>query len=236
MFQRDDGDTISRIGLPIMNMKLALLVDFDGTVTERDLASTLLDTFAVEEWRRFQPMLDAGLISVRECRSLEYSCLPSKEEELTRFAVERSVIRPGFGELVRHCMDEDIPIAIVSGGLGFYIRSVLSHNGLPEIPFFSARADFTVGDKIRMDYSECPAVCDIVGACKCFHARKYADLGFKVVLIGDGSSDICVAEKADYIFARRKLKSHCEVRGIPRFPFDDFHSVLTWLNGMHEPS
>ena len=76
----------------------------------------------------------------------------------------------------------------------------------------------------------------MVGACKCFHAREYADLGFKVVLIGDGSSDMCVAKEADYIFARRKLQSHCEALGVPFFPFDDFRTVLTWLKEMCETS
>jgi 2,3-diketo-5-methylthio-1-phosphopentane phosphatase len=236
LFQKDEGDTIGHIRPSIMNMKLALLVDFDGTVTEKDLAGILLNAFAVEDWRRFQPMLDAGLISFRECSSLEYSCLPNKEEELTQFALELTVIRPGFKELVKHCKEEEIPLIIVSGGLGFYIQAVLSHNGLSEIPVFSAKADFTVGDRVRMDFSGCPAVCDMVGACKCFHAQKYADLGFKVVLIGDGSSDTCVVKEADYVFARRKLQSHCEAREIPFVPFNDFHTVLTWLKGLYEAS
>lgn len=34
-------------------MKLALLVDFDGTVTEKDVGVMLLEAFATEEWRRF---------------------------------------------------------------------------------------------------------------------------------------------------------------------------------------
>jgi 2,3-diketo-5-methylthio-1-phosphopentane phosphatase len=210
-------------------MKLALLVDFDGTITEEDVAGILLDAFALEDWRRYEPMLEAGLINGREAHVLDYTSLPSKEEELTRFAVERAAIRPGFEELVSYCREAGIPMTVASGGLGFYIRAVLSQHRLSELPMYSAEADFTAGKTIRVSYDGAAATCDMVGACKCFHVHKYASLGYKVALIGDGISDTCAAGRADYVFARRGLQAHCEAQGIPFFPFTDFHDVLAQL-------
>ena len=215
-----------------MSMKLALLVDFDGTVTEKDVATMLLEAFALEDWHPFASMRDAGLITGKECLIRQFACLPSREEELTRFATERAVVRPGFSDLVSYCREEGLPLALVSGGLGFYIQAVLSRHGIFGIPAFSGRADFTTGDRIGMDYDGCPAVCDMMGACKCFHVHRYAALDYKTVLIGDGSTDMCAAERADYVFARSKLQTHCEAQGIPFFPFSDFHDVLSTLRAL----
>ena len=215
---------------PASSTKLALLIDFDGTVTERDMGVALLEAFALEDWKRFEKMREAGLIVGRECLASEFGCLPSnREEEMSRFVSEEAVIRPGFGELVRRCKEDGIPLNVASSGLGFYIRSVLAAGGLSDVPVFSSRANFSVGDRVKVEYNDCPAICDSVGACKCFHALKYADMGYRVALVGDGFSDTCVAAKADYVFACRRLLSHCEAEGIPFFPFNDFYDVIARL-------
>ena len=87
-----------------------------------------------------------------------------------------------------------------------------------------------------MDYNGTPVVCEMVSACKSFHVQQYATLEYRVVLVGDGVSDMCTAEKADYVFARAKLQTHCETRGIPFFPFNDFYRVLSWLKAQEKPS
>ena len=215
---------------PAKRGKLALLIDFDGTVTERDMGVALLEAFALEDWKRFEPMREAGVIVGRECLAREFGCLPSdREEEMARFVREQAVIRPGFEELVRRCKEEGIPLNIASSGLGFYISSILSESGLSDVPVFSSRANFGVGDRVKVEYDACPVICDSVGACKCYHALRYADAGYMVAIVGDGFSDTCVAARADYVFACRRLRSHCEAEGIPFFPFNDFYDVIARL-------
>ena len=215
---------------PDIASKLAILIDFDGTVTERDMGVALLDAFAVEDWRRFAPMREAGLIVGRECLASEFGCLPSdKEEEMARFVRDEAVVRPGLEELVELCREAGIPLSVASSGLGFYIRSVLSSRGLSEVPVFSSLATFDAGDRVRVVYDECPEVCDSVGACKCFHALQYAGMGYTVAMVGDGFSDTCLAGRADYVFACGRLLTHCEANGIPYFRFNDFHDVIARL-------
>ena len=148
---------------------------------------------------------------------------------MARFVQEQAVIRPGFAELVTRCKEDGIPLNIASSGLGFYIRSVLAAGGLLDVPVFSSRANFSAGDRVKVEYNDCPVICDSVGACKCYHALKYADEGYRVALVGDGFSDTCVAAKADYVFACRRLRAHCESEGIPFFPFNNFHDVIARL-------
>ena len=126
---------------PANSTKLALLIDFDGTVTERDMGVALLEAFALEDWKRFEKMREAGLIVGRECLASEFGCLPSnREEEMSRFVSEEAVIRPGFGELVKRCKEDGIPLNVASSGLGFYIRSVLAAGGLSDMYPCSAAA------------------------------------------------------------------------------------------------
>ena len=215
---------------PEITAKLAILIDFDGTVTEHDMGVSLLDAFAVEDWRRFARMRDAGLIVGRECLASEFSCLPSdREGEMARFVREKAVVRPGLQELVELCRANGIPLNVASSGLGFYIRSVLSSQGLTDVPVFSSQAKFDAGERVRVVYDECPEVCDSVGACKCYHALKYAGMGYTVASVGDGFSDTCLASNADYVFACGILQSHCEANGIPYFPFTNFHDVIARL-------
>ncbi len=94
---------------------------------------------------------------------------------------------------------------------------------------FSSRANFGAGERVKVEYNNCPVICDSVGACKRFHALEYADRGYRVAPVGDGFSDTCVAAKADCVFACRRLRAHCEVEGIPFFPFNDFHDVIARL-------
>ena len=210
--------------------RLALLIDFDGTVTERDMGVALLEAFALEDWKRFEGMREAGLIVGRECLASEFGCLPSdREEEMARFVSEVAVVRPGFQELVARCRAEGIPLNIASSGLGFYIRSTLAGIGLTDVPVFSSQANFGAGERVKVEYDDCPEICDSVGACKCYHALAYAGKGYRVALVGDGFSDTCVAAKADFVFACRRLRAHCEAEGIPFFPFNDFHDVIARL-------
>ncbi len=213
-----------------ISAKLAILIDFDGTVTDRDMGVALLDAYAVEDWRRFARMRDAGLIVGRECLASEFACLPSHlEVEMAEFVRREAVVRPGLRSLVELCREAGIPLSVVSSGLGFYIRSVLSAHGLSDVPVFSSRATFDAGERVRVVYDECPEVCDSVGACKCFHALKYAGMGYTVLSVGDGFSDTCLAARADYVFACGHLREHCEANGIPHFAFNDFHDVIARL-------
>ncbi|MDE3140710.1 MAG: phosphatase, partial [Pseudomonadota bacterium] len=43
-----------------------------------------------------------------------------------------------------------------------------------------------------------------------------------VLLIGDGSSDFCVAGSADFVFARHRLIAHCREQGYAHLPMHGF--------------
>ncbi len=212
--------------------KIALLLDFDGTVDERNVAILLLERFALDDWRRFISMCSEGLISFRESTEQEFACLPAQREQMTEFALKEARLREGLHEIVEFCERRGFPVAIVSGGLDFYIQAIMARHGLEHIPYYCGTADFGSGDRLRVSYNGRGPVCDLAGTCKCLHVKRYQEQGYRVALVGDGTSDFCVAPQVDYLFATRRLLEYCREKGLPHFPFETFHDVLSVLRDL----
>ncbi|KAG1461132.1 hypothetical protein G6F57_014203 [Rhizopus arrhizus] len=68
------------------------------------------------------------------------------------------------------------------------------------------------------------------GTCKCpCAAQARANEAPHVLMIGDGSSDFCVSEDADFVFAKRRLITHCTHAGIEHAAIDTFHDAIALL-------
>jgi 2,3-diketo-5-methylthio-1-phosphopentane phosphatase len=200
------------------------LLDFDGTLTVLDVGQMVMHEFAESEWHASEGVEYA---SFREHLEQECETLPSRQaEEIERFALQHAEARAGAVELVQYCVDNSIPVEIVSGGLSNYIEPLLKHFGIPAIPISSLTADFSQGPRAVTTYPEGVVMCDDSGACKCARVRHHKSAGRTVLFAGDGTSDFCVAKEADVLFARRTLADHCRSAGIPFTPFDSLQPVL----------
>ena len=51
----------------------------------------------------------------------------------------------------------------------------------------------------------------------------------QVLLVGDGTSDFCVAGRADYVFAKRKLIAHCRDHALAHSAIEGFAEALALL-------
>ncbi|MBI4300580.1 MAG: HAD-IB family phosphatase [Chloroflexi bacterium] len=205
--------------------KWAVLLDFDGTVTERDVGEMLLDTFAAGDWRKFVPMRKAGIISGRECLEREFACLPARKEELLAYATTHARLRPGLQTLADFCEKRGILLEIVSCGLDFYIEGLLNHWGLGRLRWTAAKANFVNGH-LAMGYAEGHRICETAGHCKCARLEQLKDRGYMVAYGGDGFTDICPAPKADLLMARGALKEHCEANAMSFISCDDFGEII----------
>ena len=209
------------------NSPLAVLLDFDGTLTNVDVGHMIMDEFAVPDWESIESGWPGNGASFRGLLEREYALLPSnRERDIERFARHRAEVRMGAVELVRFCVDNGIAVEIVSGGLSNYIDPLLEHFGIPRVPISSLTADFNQGERAVTTYPEGVVRCDESGACKCARVWHNKEAGRKVVFAGDGASDFCVAKEADVLFARGTLADHCRTTGIPFTPFDSLLPVL----------
>ena len=212
--------------------KLAVLLDFDGTIDERNVFLALLDEFAIGDWRQYFDMARRGDITFREALEKEFECLPSDREKLTEFVLREARVRDGLQQLVRYCNREGYPLEVVSGGLDFYIEPIMESQGLGHIVRNCSVASFESGNRPKVFYNGAQRACDVSGTCKCHHVERFKSQGYTVVLVGDGTSDFCASNRVDHVFARRDLLEYCQGKGIPHSPFETFHEVVEGLKGM----
>lgn len=215
---------------------MLFVIDFDGTLALKDTVDTLLDRFAPAAWEDVEQEWLAGHITAVECMGQQIRMVRASREALDDFfgtiELDASFL-PFYHHVCKYAA-----VAIVSDGLDYPIQIATHNAGLPNIPVFANRLDF-VSEGIDIAFSHLDAHCAAGnGVCKCAVARDLAQpLGGPLVLVGDGKSDICLAQRADVVFAKKSLLGYCVQQGIPHFPFDDFTDVLavveTW--GAHPP-
>jgi 2-hydroxy-3-keto-5-methylthiopentenyl-1-phosphate phosphatase len=61
--------------------------------------------------------------------------------------------------------------------------------------------------------------------------RRAQAAGFRVALVGNGSSDLCGARLADLVLARDILLEHCKREGIACAAWESFEDVRAVLEG-----
>jgi 2-hydroxy-3-keto-5-methylthiopentenyl-1-phosphate phosphatase len=214
------------------NTPIAVLLDFDGTLTNVDVGHMIMDEFAAPDWESIEEGWPENGASFRELLEREYALLPSdRERDIEQFARNRAQVRMGAVELVRFCVENGIAVEIVSGGLTNYIDPLLEHFGIPRVPVSALTGDFGHGEHMVTTYPKGVVICEESGACKCARVWHNKEAGRKVVFAGDGASDFCVAKEADVLFARGTLADHCRATGIP---FTAFDSLLPVLDAVQE--
>jgi 2-hydroxy-3-keto-5-methylthiopentenyl-1-phosphate phosphatase len=204
---------------------MLFVVDFDGTLSLRDSVDALLERYAPAEWHAIEAEWVQGNITAKECMRRQIRMVMANEIQLERF-FETIRLDPSFLPFSRYAQSF-AQIAIVSDGIGRAIHTALESAGFPGIPVFANRLSFANGHW-ELDFPNSDARCAVgSGVCKCVVAQGLAGASAQpVVLIGDGRSDMCLAARADYVFAKDSLARHCEKEAIPFTEFQTFHDVL----------
>ncbi len=210
-----------------------MLVDFDGTLVEPNVAIILVEEFCADGKRvahEIDELLHTGKITLREAWSRQVALLdPHRLSEMAEWAVRNTPFRAGAKELIAFLERHHIPTTIVSGGLDFYIDPILRHAGI-DLPVFSDRIRPTGNGGLELLHPFGHATCRLCGICKAQLAYPFPAPPLRTAFAGDGSTDRYAAEVADLVFARRRLKLYCDKAQIPYFPFEDFHPVIAQLS------
>jgi 2-hydroxy-3-keto-5-methylthiopentenyl-1-phosphate phosphatase len=215
-------------------LKCHVFIDFDGTIVPRDATDFLLERFASPAWRDVEEDWCAGRIGSRECMTRQVALLRATPRRLEAAIAELAIDR-GFASFVRQCRHRGIGMTILSDGFDIVIDQVLRTAGLM-LPFFANRLVAVGPDRWRVSFPSARSDCRVLaGNCKCAFTEAYATL-LKVV-IGDGRSDHCVAQRADVVFAKAELLALCRTSSTPHFAFADFYEVggqlAAWLGRAH---
>ena len=205
--------------------------DFDGTVTEEDVSFMLLDRFAEGNWRQWLELYDAGEISVGRFNSEVFAMVRADQQTLLDYTRDRAVVRPGFKDFVDLCYHRGYRLVVVSNGLQFYIEEILGDMDIHNMEVHAARTRFSP-DMLRVEYIG-PDGTVVDKGFKDAYTSMFLTEGYKIIYIGDGSSDYAPAILCHKVFAARNVGSllaQCHAGNIECYPFADFHDIIRLID------
>ncbi len=210
-------------------MSWQILCDFDGTIATKDVTDTLLERFALDGWEEIETSWKAGLIGSRDCMARQVELLRADKAMLDA-ALDEIEIDPGFPAFVALCRREGLPLTVVSDGLDYAIRRILTRHGLGDLPIVANHLEQVAEDRYRLSFPYANAGCAKgSGTCKCKVGEGLTAGGAMSLLVGDGTSDMCAAGSVDLVFAKDKLLSYCREEGLPVVAYRDFANATRQL-------
>ncbi len=207
-----------------------ILCDFDGTAAIDDTTDTLLESFGQDGWETLESEWRAGNIGSRECMAGQIGLLDMDRAQLDAHLAARK-LDSAFPEFVALAGSLGMPLSILSDGLDYAIHKILSRYGLDGLPVTSNKLEATADRRWQLTFPNASSECRSgSGTCKCaVSVNARAATARRVLLIGDGASDFCVARVADFVFAKGKLIAHCIANNIPHAPIANFADAIALM-------
>ncbi len=200
-----------------------ILCDFDGTISLKDTTDHLLETFAMSGWEEIEQQWEQGLIGSKQCMQQQIALLDMTPQQLYK-CLDQIEIDPGFLNFVKLTTIHKIPLVIVSDGMDLVIRYILSKYKLGHLPIIANHLVQVSENRWKLESPNSNTACKSAsGTCKCKVAQSHEQ--DHIILIGDGRSDFCLAETANYVFAKKSLIEHCRKSKILHTPFSTFSEI-----------
>jgi 2,3-diketo-5-methylthio-1-phosphopentane phosphatase len=210
---------------------ISVLVDYDGTVSRRDIGDVLLERHALVDRAIVVAMdadYDAGRAGSRELMQWDMDVLP-RDGGLLRRVAETIPQDETFSPFVAAVREAGAAIEVVSDGLGFYVASNLFRldAALGDLPVATNDNDVDGSGRLSFPYGH-PA-CFVCGTCKRERIRAHEAGGRVVVFVGDGQSDRYAAHHADVVFAKGALLDWGRATGRDFLAWDRFAEIEAWF-------
>jgi 2,3-diketo-5-methylthio-1-phosphopentane phosphatase len=212
--------------LPDVTNGWNIICDFDGTIARFDVTDAVLAAFADPAWKAVEKEWLEGAITARECMERQVRMIDAPPARLDAF-LDTVPLTDGFAEFTRFCAANGMDALVVSDGMDYAIKRILAGKGLGNVPVIANRLRFHGESGYRLDFPYGAPGCGS-GVCKCDVAKTG---GGKILLIGDGHSDVCLAGAASFVLAKRgeTLHRHCGENGVPHAAYDDFFDILRFF-------
>lgn len=208
--------------------KLAILVDFDGTITTEDTNDKMVSVYGNHNTDKIKKDFKEGKLTFPAYFQAEISELRLTEEEYINFLLKKIELSPGFLDFYKKIKERDIPLGIISGGFENGIVPFLEKHGIEDIEIFANRLVFE-GDKahIKFLHGEDTHCCDQgpCGNCKINHYYNYKEKREDIIFVGDGVTDMPLANVAEIVFAKDSLADYMDKKGIDYIDYEDFNDI-----------
>ncbi len=212
------------------NNTFKIFVDFDGTVSQKDIGELMLLHFGDSE-KALKIATEWMSYNIKATDAWTASCNLIKKFDHTEFDkfLEGIQIDPGFVKFVDWCVKGQSELKILSDGFDYYIDKFLMREGLGHIETRTNKLFFGNENQLMPLFPYTDEECAKCANCKRNHILNYSGDEDYTVYVGDGFTDFCPAQFCDFIFAKNSLLKYCEVNRITYFPYSTFHDVIEKL-------
>jgi len=203
-----------------MNYSTIVFCDFDGTVTEEETLSGFLRLTVPEFAAKIPEEIRSGRKTLSQSVSQCFARVPSSELDRLFDYINSVNIRPGFPEFLDFLGDRNVPFVLLSGGVPQMIEAALGRMKDKMLNVHSA--DLDVSGPFMKIQSPWDNGLEIVAKADVMASYNYS----QAVCIGDGYTDLNMAEHSDIIFARDFLAEALASKGQKYYHWNDFFDIM----------
>jgi 2-hydroxy-3-keto-5-methylthiopentenyl-1-phosphate phosphatase len=210
-------------------LKLVVLCDFDGTITEIDTAEYVLTKFAQGDWKSIDRRFEDGEITLEEGLQQEFALVKATRKQILDELAEIVTFRPHFEEFAEYCRTHEFPLIIVSAGLDFVIKHYLQQKGWMHLATtYTAQTKFQNG---RIEFIFPKPIDDKSINFKHDLVRRCKKEGNRVLYIGDGGGDYAAAKESDtfFVISGSRLEQLCRSGNDDCLSVSDFQEIMEYL-------
>ncbi|MEZ4597697.1 MAG: haloacid dehalogenase-like hydrolase [Chloroflexota bacterium] len=219
--------TLDAMPAQVPGLPIAVLLDYDGTISLRDVGDDLMARFVADQdaVAAMDARYVAGEVGSRALMAWDMEMLPD-DPALLRAAAATVPQDEGLVDLVALCRARGVAAEVVSDGLGFYAESNLARLGIEGLPVYTNRNLATGGGGRQLPFGHpLPRVRHLQARA----GPRPPAAGRVVVFVGDGPSDRYAAWHADVTFAKGSLERWCRSAGVETQPWERLADVTRWL-------
>lgn len=208
---------------------IAVLIDFDGTITDRDTNVELFNQRGTinTSLRDLSRQEEARTMNHLDKMSYVFDHIKITEEDYKDFILSNFKMTDGFVDFYRELKRRDIPVAIISGGFSNGIEIFLEDYGIDDADIYANELIFE-GEDIEIEFYGDPLDCcehGPCGNCKILRYEEFKKLRDNIIFIGDGFTDRWVADRAELLFAKSSLVDFCRLNNIDYIEWEDFNDI-----------
>lgn len=205
----------------------AIYCDFDGTITKQDAVNSFFEIYADKKWLEYEKLWVEGKISSQENAIKQVALLREVTPEQLNDYINSIEIDDYFLDFYEFIKKSNIKFSILSDGFDLFVYKTLERYNIKDVSVFANHLIYE-NNKFGIEFPHHNINCDIMaGMCKCNKIKEV-----KFCYIGDGTSDLCVARKADVLFASKNLHKFCKQKLIKHFYFESFRNIIEILKDM----
>ena len=215
--------------------KAVLFLDFDGTITRRDVVDVILEMYADPKWLVYEAAWRAGRMGSRDCLHAQMSLVRVTRQQLDSL-LDSIAVDEGLIDLFKLCAAQTIPVHIISDGFDYFLNRILGRvlNGHRSLIKSVRASHLEVSSRPwRTQFPYFHEICRHgCATCKPEVMRLLNPMKAPAVFVGDGLSDRYAVECADLVFAKSELARYCRANSIAHIEYQELTDVAARLQSL----